>query len=160
MGSQQNSGAESASPLNVVRIIVLALAGGVAMFAAVALIVGPLNEAGTSRIYDVYLPVALGVAALGAWVTRVFVGIPFARKLSVQRDEALEHARAGLVPNPLASLAIAGAACFEAVGMFAGVILLLNGHWSAYAGIAFALAGILFHIPTQERIERAVQNSI
>lgn len=142
------------------RIVIAALAAGVLVFAVVAQVLGPFHKPGENELFDTYLPGIIPAVAAGALVGRAVLGAVLTKQLSEQRNTALEQAKQGLVPNPLRSLTIIGAALFEGVGMLAGVALLLTGHWSSYLAIAFSLAGILYHLPTQEKVERAVRNSI
>lgn len=141
------------------RLIILALAGGVLMLGVAAVLFGPISTDGDRALEHVYLPLLLAVIAPGVLVLRAVIGTSGAKRLADQLPEAKAQAKEGLIPPALLGTWIMGAACFEGVGMLAGVVLLMGGHWSGYAGIVFGVVGILSHFPTTEKVERAIQHA-
>ncbi len=156
---RQGERAQGSAPMAAGRLIILALAGGVLMFGVVAVAIGPLKTEGDLQLEHVYLPLFLAVLAPGVFMASALFAANGSKRLKDKLPEAKVQAKEGLIPQALIGSWIMGAACFESLGLLAGIVLLLGGHWSGYAGIVIGLIGILSHLPTSEKVERAIQHA-
>ncbi|MBK8178806.1 MAG: hypothetical protein IPK67_07915 [Planctomycetes bacterium] len=130
------------------QVIVLALAGGVVLFATVAAVVGPMSHP--------MEPVAFGldpIALLAVFLSFTAVAASFfvpGRVVEAAR-EGTPDARA----NAFRSSRIIGAAMLEGPALLWSVALLLSGHRLYFIPVAILVALIGLQVPTREAFESA-----
>lgn len=157
----QNSSARVASPpeLRQLQIIVLALAGGVAMFAAVAAFVrGNVALHVPAETGQLVMFVAVGMAVMTA-PAYFAVRAKSVARVAADRDAALELVRADKVPPPLQHLTIVAAALAEAVGIAGSLAILLGAPDWVFVVPAAAVVCIVLGFPTSGRLENLVRGS-
>lgn len=143
--------------ISSLRIIVLALMGGLVMFAVIAVVlrlqglVAPVPQAET------VLPIVVLVTLLGS------VGLSFAvrsrllAEVKKSKAEALAELRADRVPQAFATATIIGAASIEGPGLLGIITVLLGGPWYCLAAPIVAIGVMLWTLPDRQRFEEAVQ---
>jgi hypothetical protein len=146
-----------AQPLRAARLILLALAAGVLIFACVA---SWLRATGAmpseTEIGGLLALIAAGIGVMQLPVYFVLRANLLGRARG-QKEESLELLQQDRIPPPLMTLAIVGAALAEGMGLFGTVALLLGAPWIALALPALSIVLILAQIPTRERMERALR---
>lgn len=105
------------------------------------------------------LPVVLAMLALGELPIYFIVRKTFVARAVADRRGSLEILKQGLIPLPLQSLAILGAALVEGVGLLGTVTVMLGGPWYVLAAPVLAIALILLQIPTRAKLERLVREA-
>lgn len=143
-----------APPLRTTQVMVVCLAGGVALLTAVALALAPLSETGVMAS-GVLLPI-LGVLAVGEIPVYQVLRRRALRRLADRREGALMEARTERVPHELFTLILVGAALAEGVGLFGAVVYLLTANALAIAGPFVALVVLGYQVPTRDRLEDLV----
>lgn len=140
----------AALPIRSIRILHVALIGGIVLFASVAVLAG----LGTPDS-NLALPLFIGLGALtvGVAVVQPLLRRQFLGSLAARHDAATDELRMGLLPPELASLSIVRAALVEGVGLFGVVVFMLTGQWAALAAPGLAIVLIAACIPTRERAE-------
>lgn len=142
------------------RIITIALAAGVALFAAVAAGVGPVTPPDPERA--ALSPMLLGVVAalaLSGLVVSTLLGRSTQAKLAARREAALAELDSGKVPPELGAYTIVRAALGEAIGMFGCVIYLLEGDSLALFAIGFGIAWVSTSVPSLEQLRTRVKEA-
>lgn len=148
----------SASPGDTItqsRIILLALAMGVVMFAAVGLFVGPMDgeesESPTAVLEWAVLAYGVGVLPLVFFLRRILDG-----RVAPRKDAAIEEIEKGLMPLEFRVATILPAALAESAGLFGCVVLLLTGSTLLLIAPVVSVAVILYMWPSQSGLlERA-----
>lgn len=139
----------------VARMIHFALAGGVATFAVVVLVLGPEIAADpdgepldTLPLFTVPVIAAIATVAcaMGIFLSRLLSSVPNKRI-----PAALEEIEAGKVPPEHVRGGIAGAATAEAGGLFACVAALITGETAMLAFAGVVVLVVLWLAPTPGR---------
>lgn len=139
----------TAAQLGTTRTILYALAGGVVLFAAVALYVGPVGNLKP-------MPIVMGLDPLvitAIVMTIGGVGMSYVLPGRIV-DVAREASPAQRVSTFRASRIVAGALC-EGPALFWGVLTLLTGERWCVAPMFVLAALIAMHAPTRESFESA-----
>lgn len=160
--------------VRIAQILVFALLAGVIGLATVAVLIGPTSgpavappagaPAGPAGPFGGLDPLVMvmGLLMVGQVPVLTFLGVALARQAAgiasrhADEPEARERLLAGLWLNAT----ILRAALAEGVGLFGGVILLLNGDRLALIGIGFALIVLVALIPTRGRLESWIQRAV
>jgi hypothetical protein len=149
--------ATHATPLRTTSVILVALVAGILTFAGVVIFLRLSGERELDPAVGRMLLAAFGLIAISEIPVYLLLRKQFLARARQAKDEALELLRRGLVPPPLFSLTIVGAAMAEGLGLLGVVAVLLGAPLYALAAPALAVALILAQIPTRERLEQAVR---
>jgi len=143
-------------------MIVGALAMGVALFAAVALVIDVAGPEADPELANVLLAVlafmAVGLIPVYFLVRRSFLSA--AREQLAQREDRGRPGRGAelTIPEPIRILTIVGAALAESVGLFGTVIYMVTKAQLALIAPAVALVAILAGMPTRGRLEALLES--
>ena len=157
-------GSERRGPgeLLTLQMIVGALAMGVALFAAVALVIDVAGPEADPELANVLLAVlaSMAVALIPVYflVRRSFLSA--ARGQLAQREDRGRPGRGAelTIPEPIRILTIIGAALAESVGLFGTVIYMVTKAQLALIAPAVALVAILACMPTRGRLEALLES--
>ena len=157
-------GSERRGPgeLLTLQMIVGALAMGVALFAAVALVIDVAGPEADPELANVLLAVlafmAVGLIPVYFLVRRSFLSA--ARGQLAQREDRGRPGRGAelTIPEPIRILTIIGAALAESVGIFGTVIYMVTKAQLALIAPAVALVAILACMPTRGRLEALLES--
>src|SRR5262245_11872915 len=146
-----------ATPLRVTSLILVSLVAGILAFAGVVAYLRLSSELELDPDVGGRILVVVGLLALSEIPLYLLLRSRFLASARAAKDEALELLRQGLVPKPLFSLTIVGAALVEGLGLLGVIAVLIGAPLYALAAPALAVALILAQIPTRERLEQAVR---
>lgn len=167
----RSTGASASSPtIAQMKMIVLALALGVAFFAIVVAFVGPVSgveegapvpdgDGGSSS--DIgsllnYMLIALAVTMIPA---SLFMRGVLSKRVAGRKDEALAEIADGYVPAELAPAILVPAAMIESVGLFGCVTVLISGQTIALAAPAAVVVLLLMSVPTEQGLRESVESA-
>lgn len=147
----------TARPFAATRIILGAMALGVLAITVVAAYLRATMEPSTDRSLARLLPLVLVGIALSEIPVFLVLRKVFAERARERRAESLELLKQGLLPLPLATFAILGAALAEGPGLFGAVILILGGPWIVLVAPLLSVALIAAQMPQRARLESLVR---
>ena len=165
LGSSSSSAGATAGPLMTLRIIVLALAMGVATFAGFAIsqnIHRPHAIAGKLDTQSlIFLAMAFIALPLGIVLPRViFATTRRAPAMNMPPGTPVEQARVMTVQQRIQTSAIIGCAIFEGAA-FANILGYMQTREVLHIALAgILLVGILSHFPTVGSYERRVDDEL
>lgn len=151
--------ARTAPPLQSLRLVLFALAGGLVTFAAVTVVVrmqGLNPQASDATRVLPFVAAGLFAAAGALWFV---IRSRAASTLAPTKDAALEELRRDSVPPQLFAATIAGAAMFEGAGLLGIVTVLLGGSWYTLIVAMAAIVAIAWLVPSRERLEEWVREA-
>src|SRR5262245_2239820 len=149
--------ASRATPLRATGIILAGFAAGTVILTGVVTFLRLSGERELDPAIGRILLVVFGLLVVLEIPVYLLVRKQSLARARAEKDAALELLRQGLVPQPLFSLTVVGAAMVEGLGLFAAVAILFGAPLYALAAPALAVALILAQIPTRERLEQAVR---
>jgi len=149
--------ASSTPPLRVTSLILFALVIAIVTFAAVVAFLRVTSERELDPTIGRALLAFLGVLAVAEIPVYVLLRRQFLARARSMRAEGLALLLRDLVPLPLFSLTIVGAAMVEGLGLLGVLAVLLGAPLAALAAPALAAALILAQIPTRARLEQALR---
>lgn len=152
-------------PLRNLKLVLLLLALGVAVFTTIAAVLGPVSAEGASTALGslplgwLLLGIGLltGLSGLGMYVALIRPAL--LRRLVPVRDAARAEVRAGQVPAPLVQATILGAALAEGPGLLGAVGYLITGWLPLLALPLAAILEIVLSLPSEEGLLEAIDRA-
>lgn len=147
----------SPATISQAQIIVFALMAGIAIFAVVALVVGPAGgvaEGGEPMepVIPMFPTILVGQGA-AAVAAAFFLRGMLAQRVNQRRQEAQEEVEAGIMPNELMTATIVSAAMVESAGLLGCVGCLLEGQVLYLAAPVVSIALMAFWVPSRSMVE-------
>jgi hypothetical protein len=135
------------------RIIVLAMLGGVVVLTVIAYLLGGTGEHDAGFVQMMSL--VLGMLGVGQVIGYLVVRNSMLRRIrSAVGSDAEPPWSADRVLPMLITVTIIGAAMAEGFGLFGAVLLLITGAYYFLAAPAIAILILLAHVPSRDRLER------
>ncbi len=141
--------AERIQPL---KVIILAMAGGMVAFAVVAAVVANGESFKPDEKAGPLLLGVLGLLAAGESVAYVVLRHVVLAKLKAQEHGGSSADPASRIGEGFSTLTIIGGAMAEGLGLFGVVIYLISGNAWGLAAAGGALLAVLAQFPTRARI--------
>lgn len=149
-------GETRAQPIRTAQLIASVMLVGVIAFTLVAIFLHPKMGAFDPELARLLMLILCGLPVLQLPLY-LFMRKRAIRLLARRHQEAQSEVRNHQIPPELMSVAIAGAALVEGLGLFGAVIFLLSGQWIVLIAPALSIILIGVQIPGKEGIERAVR---
>jgi hypothetical protein len=139
----------------VLRLLVAAMAGGMLVFAAIAIVAVTAGSVTLNSELTTTLLAVLGLFAVGALVAYAVVRRSIVSKARQIREQqsSKEDPTAALLPTYSVVTIVSGALA-EGFGLFGTVVFLLTGSWPALAAPVLALLALAAIFPSRDRLSR------
>lgn len=151
------SAAAPTSTITSLRIIVLALMGGLMTFGVIAVVLRQQGLVAPVPQAESVLPIVVLVTLLVGVGVSVLVRSRLLVQVRNSKREALAELRAERVPQALSLSTILGAALVEGPGLLGIITVLVGGPWYCIAAPLIAIGVMLWTLPSRQRFEEAVQ---
>lgn len=149
--------AAPATTISSLRVIVLALMGGLVMFTVIGVVLRLQELVAPVPTAENVLPIVVLVTLLGGVGAAFAVRSRMVAEVRKSKADALAELRADRVPQGLALATILGAALVEGPGLLGIITVLLGGPWYCLAAPVLAIGVMLWTLPSRQRLEEAVQ---
>ena len=151
----------TAMPVKVGRLVVLALAFGLAAFSIICFVVssaGDTVEAPSADGLNVLL-IALGIVGVSVLPLALFLPPRIAARVLKRKEEARAEVKKGLLPREIFAGSLIGAALAEGWGLFGAALYLISGDALTLIAPTIALLVIAMHVPSVEKAQRVFEHA-
>jgi hypothetical protein len=145
--------------IQTLRIICLALMGGMVLFTGAAAFVRTQGTMTAVPMASEVMPIVVALVFLSSIGVSFVVRSKLFGEAAKGKDESLRLLREDIVPPTLGSATIVSAALFEAPGLLGAITVMIGGPWACITAPILAIAAIAWLIPTRERFEEALRTA-